>query len=121
MTRQAALLRAKKIIGPTAAVQMTAYGARVGSHGEYVPSHLVSNKKDSPKEGRYKCIQCSTSEVTEGNDYIEHHVFHIAGGTQTQYKVGRISLGMFFTVMAEGDSFEACFKQIESNDKKANY
>jgi len=118
MTRHRALHAAKAILGPHAAVQMTAKGGRIGAHGEYLPRHVVNNTTDSPKQGRYRCPRCSSADV-EGDDLIMREVWHRAGGLQTAYKIGRIDLGYFFAVMVEADSFEACLEKLRPAQRGA--
>ena len=111
MNTKQALKAAQAIVGPKAAVEMLLKGARIGTHGEYLKSHDVNNRKDSPKQGRYRCDRCSTAEVVDA-DFVERAVWHLAGGTQAAYRIGRVDLGMFFTVLAEGESFEACLAKL---------
>lgn len=111
MTKQRALKAAKAIVGQRAAVRITPMGARIGLHGEYVLAHWVSHKPGQ-KCARYRCDRCSTADVVDA-DFIERSVWHLAGGWQTAYAIGRIDLGMFFTVLAEADSFEACLEKLK--------
>jgi hypothetical protein len=115
MTRQAALKICQGFWGKSAAVQMTPRAGRVGFHGEYLPSHGVSNAKGSPKIGRYRCAHCSDSYVDDRDDLIIRDVWHTAGGWQTAYKIGILALGMFFEVRAEADSFEAAITKVEAD------
>lgn len=110
MTRQQALKKAQALWGKRAAVQMTPRGGFIGLHGEYV-AHRYTGKPENPKHGRYRCDSCSGAAVEDG-DYIERSVWHSVGALQTSYKIGTIDLGMFFSVRAESDSFEACFEMI---------
>jgi hypothetical protein len=112
MTRQKALNAAKAILGPNAAVEMRPNGARIGVHGEFLSAHAVNNTKGSPKQGRYRCDRCSTTEAVD-EDFIVREVWHTAGGWQTSYRIGRIDLGMFFMLRAEADSFEACLEKLK--------
>lgn len=121
MTRQAALKICQTFWGKTAAVQMTTHGARIGKHGEYVASHVVSNAKGSGKAGRYLCMQCSTKAIDAEaqDDFVERNVWHKPGGWQTQYKIGIVMMRTFFEVRAEAESFEAAIAIVRAK-RKAN-
>jgi hypothetical protein len=118
MTRQQALKAAQALLGKRAAVEALPKGARIGLHGEFVKSHMVNNRPDDPKKGRYRCQRCSTAIVDEANDYVERDIWHLAGGWQMAYRVGYIDnfVGAFH-IRAEADSFEAALEKLKPQPK----